>query len=374
MKKTDIIHYIYQKIIKPFFFCFDAEMVHNHILTFGSFLGSLRIFRTITRFFFFYSHPSLEQKICNINFRNPLGLAAGFDYNAQLPQILLSVGFGFNTVGTITNMPYGGNPKPMLGRLPKSRSLLVNKGFKNNGVHILSKKLKKYSLEIPLGISIGRTNSTKLKTVEESIADIIAAFLIFEKEGIQNSYYELNISCPNLLFAVESFSDIQNLDALLQEIQKLQLQKPIFIKMPLERSNEEIRALLKKICEYSIIKGVIFGNLQKDKNDPSFDKNEVMKFSKGYFSGKPCEKRSNELIKLAYQQCGTKLIIIGCGGVFNAQDAYVKIRLGASLIQLITGMIYEGPQVIGEINRGLVTLMKQDGFTNISQVIGVDAT
>ncbi len=373
MKKADIIHYVYQKIVKPFFFCIDAERIHSHMLAFGSLLGSFRIFRAITRFFFFYSHPSLEQKICNINFLNPIGLAAGFDYNAQLPQILSSVGFGFNTVGTITNMPYGGNPKPMLGRLPKSRSLLVNKGFKNDGSHTLSKKLKKYSLEIPLGISIGRTNSAKLKTVKESIADIIAAFLIFEKEGIQNSYYELNISCPNLLFAVESFSDIQNLDALLQEIQKLQLQKPLFIKMPLERSNKETQILLEKICEYPIIKGVIFGNLQKDRNDPTFDKNEVLKSSKGYFSGKPCEKRSNELIKLTYQQCAKRLVIIGCGGVFNAQDAYVKIRFGASLVQMITGMIYEGPQIVGDINRGLVELMHREGFTHISQVIGVDS-
>jgi dihydroorotate dehydrogenase len=118
------------------------------------------------------------------------------------------------------------------------------------------------------------------------------------------------------------------------------------------------------------VSGVIFGNLQKNKQDSSLDQKEVARFAKGNFSGKPTEKRSNELISLAYKTCGEKLIVIGCGGVFNAEDAYKKIKLGASLVQMITGMIFEGPQVISDINLGLVKLLKTDGYKNISEAIG----
>jgi dihydroorotate dehydrogenase len=127
-----------------------------------------------------------------------MGLAAGFDYEARLTQSLFPWGFGFQTVGTITNNPYEGNPRPMLGRLPKSKSLMVNKGFKNLGAETTAKKLKGLTFKIPVGISIGRTNSPKLTTQEESIKDILIAFRKFEKEKIKNAYYELNISCPNL--------------------------------------------------------------------------------------------------------------------------------------------------------------------------------
>lgn len=370
--RNKILSLLYRMLIKPFFFLNDPELVHNRVLEMGGALGKHAATRKVCSLVFGYHNSILEQTMESISFTNPIGLAAGFDYNAQLPEILPSVGFGFNTVGTITNMAYEGNPSPMLGRLPKSKSLLVNKGFKNNGAEYIAEKLKQFSLGIPLGISIGRTNSAQLKTVNDSIADIVAAFSVFEREGVRNSYYELNISCPNLLFATESFSDVQNLEFLLNEIDTLQVKKPIFIKMPLEKSNEDAHILLEKIIEHPVIKGVIFGNLQKNRKDPSLDPVEVLKFERGYFSGKPCEKRSNELIQLAHKGYGRKLIVIGCGGVFSAQDAYTKIKLGASLIQMITGIIYEGPQVVSEINRGLVELLKKDGYSNISQAVGVD--
>ena len=138
--------------------------------------------------------------------------------------------------------------------------------------------------------------------------------------------------------------------------------------MPIEKSDEDVFKMLKVIVEFKFIKGVIFGNLQKDRKDPSLDQEEVRKFPVGNFSGKPCEKRSNELIKLCYKKYGKRLIIIGCGGVFSAEDAYQKIKLGASLVQLITGMVFQGPQLIPQINFGLAELLKKDGFKHISQV------
>jgi dihydroorotate dehydrogenase len=142
--------------------------------------------------------------------------------------------------------------------------------------------------------------------------------------------------------------------------------------MPISISDKEFLSLLDVISKYKSIKGIIIGNLLKDRKNKLLDKQEVGRFKEGSFSGKPCEARSNELIKLSYKKYGSKLIIIGCGGVFNGQDAYKKIKLGASLIQLITGMIYQGPQLISQINIELEELLEKDGYKNIREAIGSD--
>ncbi|OGM05244.1 dihydroorotate dehydrogenase (quinone) [Candidatus Woesebacteria bacterium RIFCSPHIGHO2_01_FULL_39_32] len=364
--------YKYRYILKKILFLFDAEFVHEKTIGFGKFVGKNRLLRNIFSYFYDYRSTSLKQKVLGINFESPIGLAAGFDYDANLTQFLPSLGFGFMSVGTITNMPYAGNPAPRLGRLPKSKSLLVNKGFKNEGADVIADKIKNQNFEIPVGISIGRTNSSELDSQKKSIDDIISAFKKFESTKIKNSYYELNISCPNLIHQGEVvFDEPKKLDELLVKVDSLKLKKPVFLKMPIDKSDQETLELLKIISTHSP-KGVIFGNLQKDKKHPSLHLDEVAKFEKGYYSGKPTYQRSNELIKLAYKNFKNRLVIIGCGGVFSAEDAYTKIKLGASLVQLITGLVYNGPQLVAEINFGLVDLLKKDGYKNISQAIGVD--
>lgn len=139
--------------------------------------------------------------------------------------------------------------------------------------------------------------------------------------------------------------------------------------MPIDKTDKETLDMLKVISKHSP-KGVIFGNLQKDRKHKSLDKSEVAKFKMGNFSGKPTFERSNELIKLAYKKYKNRFVIIGCGGVFSAEDAYTKIKLGASLIQMITGLIYQGPQIVSEINLGLAELLKKDGYKNISKAVG----
>lgn len=361
---------IYQKILKPFFFILDPEFIHNQMIYFGSILGDTPLIKFIGSKFV-YNDKSLKQKITGINFDNPVGLAAGFDYNSDLTQTLYYLDFGFQTVGTITNLPYKGNPPPRLGRLTKSKSLMVNKGFKNIGVEEISKKIKDLNFKIPTGISIGVTNSKDIKTIKNAIEDIVSAFKIFEKSKIKNSYYELNISCPNLINNKSiSFYPPSNLDLLLTAVDKLKTKKPIFVKMPIEKSNQELLKMLKIIVNHKSINGIIIGNLMKDRKNPDLVLQEVKKFKVGNFSGKPCEKRSNELIRLAYENYKNRLVIIGCGGVFSADDAYRKIKLGASLVQLITGMIYQGPQLISQINLGLIDLLEKDGFKNISNAVG----
>lgn len=361
---------VYKNVLKPVFFLMDPEFVHERMTATGELLGKCwctkKLFKTIYR----YDDQTLVQKLHGLSFKNPVGLAAGFDYQAQLTQILPSISFGFGTVGTITNLAYAGNPSPRLGRLPKSRSLMVYKGFKNHGAKAVAQKLVKLKFSYPVGVSIGRSNNKGLITQKDSVKDIIIAFETFLSAKVNNAYYELNISCPNL-FGDVSFYPPQNLDELLREVDKLNITEPIFIKMPIEKTDTETLAMLDIVVKHNIA-GVIFGNLQKNRKDPALDQEEVAKFDRGNFSGKPTFKRSNELIRSAYKNYGKKLTIIGCGGIFSAVDAYTKIKLGASLVQLITGMIFEGPALIGQINFGLVKLLRQDGFKHITDAIGVE--
>lgn len=370
---TSILAFKYKYIFKPLFFKIDPEKVHEGMVSFGEMLGKNKTILNLLTPLFRIESPRLKQKIAGITFDNPIGLAAGFDYDAHLTQSLSMIGFGFQTAGTITNIPYEGNPRPMLGRLPKSQSLMVNKGFKSNGAEKIAKKLKGQKFTIPLGISIGRSNNSKLKTQKESIKDIITSFKMFDSpsagERIKNAYYEMNISCPNLIHGDVTFYPSKNLNDLLTALDKLKLTKPLFIKMPIDRTDSEVISMLKVITKHKVA-GVIFGNLQKDRKNKALIKEEVNKFKVGNFSGKPTYERSNELISLAHKKFGDRLVIIGCGGVFSASDAYEKIKRGASLIQLITGMIFVGPQLISQINSGLLKLLKRDGFDSISQAIG----
>jgi len=362
----------YRNIFSKFLFLFNPEFIHEFIISIGEKIGNFGVSRGLVKKVFYVNKKSLSQNIAEINFQSPIGLAAGFDYQAKLTKILPVISFGFQTIGTITNHPYDGNPKPRLGRLLKSKSLMVNKGFKNPGIKEIIKKLQKNGFAIPVGLSIGKTNTVKDETQEQAVEDIVSAFKIAEKSRINLRFYELNISCPNLLGNV-SFYPPENLRELLKAVTELNLKKPLFIKMPIEQTDEETRKMLDVIVSFPVT-GVIFGNLQKNRKDKALNQEEIKKYPIGNFSGKATEQRSNELIEVAYKGYGKKLIIIGCGGVFNANDAYRKIRLGATLVQLVTGLIFEGPGLVSQINIDLDKLLKKDGFSNISEAIGKDVS
>lgn len=359
----------YQNVVKKIFFKIDAETVHNFMVASGELMASIPFVPNILSALFSYNSSILDQNINEIHFANPVGLAAGFDYNAQLTQILASMGFGFQAIGTITAQPYEGNPKPRLGRLPNSKSLLVNKGFKNKGIEAIVEKLKDRQFPIPVGLSVGSTNK-EFNSSKEQIEDYLTTFRFAEQHLPQITHYELNISCPNLKTG-EPFTTPDRLKPLLTAVEKLKLSKPVFIKMPTDLSVNDSRKLL-RVAEKFSITGCIFGNLTKDRKNPDLDPAEVARAGKGNFSGKPVEKRANALLADAYKHFGKRFTLIGCGGIFSAEDAYKKIKLGASLLQMITGMIYMGPQVIGQINHDLVKLLHRDGYTHISEAIGVD--
>ncbi len=357
--------FFYTAGLKPYLFQKDPEDVHQRMTLLGELLGRSRLGRWFVGFFFRFSHPSLEQTVVGIRFSNPIGLAAGFDKDGRLVDILPEVGFGFAEVGSITGESCLGNPKPRLWRLPKSRGLVVNYGLKNDGCEVVSRRLAKRVFRFPIGISVAKTNASGTVDVEAGIADYVKAFRAFAEIG---DYLTVNISCPNA-FGGEPFTDPQRLELLLVALDAIPTLHPVFLKMPADLTEAALQALL-EVARRHRIHGIIFVNLTKRYDRSTIDQEERSSIMIGGVSGKPVTEDANRLVAWAYRLYGSRFVYIGCGGVFSAKDAYEKILQGASLVQLITGMIYEGPQLIGEINRELARLIERDGFKSVADAVG----
>jgi dihydroorotate dehydrogenase len=363
--RNSIVRFLYKQLARRIFFLMDPEKIHNYMIAFGRFLGSNPVTRAITAFFFSYSNKTLNQNILGIHFKNPVGLAAGFDKDAKIIGVMKATGFGFTEIGSVTGEPCPGNPGRRLWRLIKSQGLLINYGLNNQGAEEISKRLSHKKFLTPVGTNVAKTNCKATVDVQAGIADYTKAYRLLSNIG---DYSVINISCPNA-FGGEPFTDPERLESLLVEIKKVPSKKPIFVKIAPDLKE----AVVDNILEISLkhgVKGFICTNLTKNRNNQKIlDKNlpEI-----GSISGKPIEGLSEKMISYVYKKTKGKAVIIGVGGIFSAEDAYRKIRLGSSLVQMITGMIFEGPQVISEINQGLVRLLKKDGFKNISEAVGKD--
>jgi dihydroorotate dehydrogenase len=363
--RNKIIGFLYKGILKPVFFRFDPEKVHDRMICFGKALGKSKSGQKITAYLFDYSHKGLEQDILGIHFRNPIGLAAGFDKNAELTQVIHKVGFAFEEVGSITGFECLGNPKPRLWRLKESEGLVVYYGLKNDGAEIISQRMKNLKPTGIIGTSVAMTNCLANLDTDTAVNDYTKAFSAFVDIG---DYFTINISCPNTEGG-QPFNDYLKLDILLNKIDQIETKKPIFIKLSPDMSFEGLEKIL-DVAKQHRVHGIITTNLTKNKNNPKILDKNIPKV--GGISGKPVNSLSDDMIAFIRKREGNRFIIIGCGGIFTAEDAYRKIRNGASLVQMITGMIFQGPQTISEINRGLVELLRRDGFKNISEAVGVD--
>lgn len=352
----------YKYIAKPLLFRFPPDKVHNAMVATVVRCQKSAALRTIIRRMFSYEDEILQRKVAGIEFANPIGLSAGFDKNIELPPMMQAIGFGFMTGGSVTAKPCAGNVRPWFHRLPKERSIVVHAGLGNEGSKIIAERIKGRSDSLPLFVSAAPTNDKSLKTADAAIADYLQTIRRLHTHA---QAIELNISCPNT-FDGEPFTSPRLLTRLLTEVDKLSLSQLVFIKMPHDLEWPEYQELLGAIVGHNVT-GVTVSNLRKDRTCIA-----VPEGVRGGLSGKPTWEKSNELIEKTYERYGDKLVIIGVGGVFGAEDAYTKIRLGASLVGLITGMIYEGPQLIGDINAGLARLLRADGYTNIAEAVGAD--
>lgn len=363
--KDFLFDFLYKRLLRPLFFKIDPEIAHERFIKLGIFLGKHKTTKALTKFFFDYSNKKLEQHILGITFKNPVGLAAGFDKDAQIIDILPAVGFGFTEIGSVTGEPCEGNPRPRLWRLPASQGLIVYYGLKNDGSEKISRRLRYRKFSLPVGISVAKTNCPATVDTAAGIEDYAKAFEAFVDIG---SYFTINISCPNA-FGGLPFTNPHKLELLLKKIEDVPNKKPVFLKLPPNLPEKEVDEII-EVAQRRKIDGFICTNLSKDRNNPAVVERDIPPV--GGISGKPAQAAADRLIEYIYHRTKGKFVIIGCGGIFSAQDAYKKIKLGASLVQLITGMIYEGPQLIGEINKGLARLLARDGYKNISEAVGAD--
>lgn len=358
--------FCYRYGAKPFLFRCDPERTHDRFLAIGRRLGSLSWAQRVLARSYAYAHPALEQRIAGILFSNPIGLAAGFDKNGWLTGVLPSIGFGFMEVGSVTAQPCAGNPKPRLWRLPESGALQVYYGLANDGAAAVAARIPPKPHAIPMGMSVAKTNSVATVDRRAGIADYLAGIRTVSGVG---DYLTLNVSCPNT-FGGEPFTTPDALDALLGAVDTLPVREPVFLKFPCDLDGGVFDALLAVAASHRVA-GVIISNLTKEYNSTRITRGDRVRLqSRGGISGKPVAARANALIARTYRAYGDRLVIVGCGGVFTADDAYEKIQLGASLIQLITGMVYQGPSAIGQIAAGLVDRLRRDGHRTISNAIG----
>jgi dihydroorotate dehydrogenase len=356
-------------------FLMDPEQAHYSMKRIGVFLGSNPITKSFTSLLFDYGHKSLKIEVDGIKYRNPIGLSAGFDKDGELTKIYPNLGFGLAELGSITGEICPGNPGKRLFRMVKSKSIVVWYGLNNMGAEKLSSRLagQKFG-RLRVGINAALSNMSSEFDLDSSIADYLKTMTLFKDIG---DYYTVNISCPNTQEG-EPFVDKDKLDALLTAINKHIrpiTAKPIYVKLAADMTVKEIDTIVDACVEHNM-EGVVCTNLAKPQYNTEHRPEEypttkgLLPAGKGAMSGLPLQRISTNVVRHVYRRTRGKLTIIGVGGIFNARDAYEKITSGASLCHMITTMIFDGPQNINEINRGLVKLLKADGFSSIAEAVG----
>jgi dihydroorotate dehydrogenase len=359
---------VYRSLLRPLLFRLPPETSHHLALT------SLRFAKPINSLIFreHESPPALNIKLFGLNFSNPVGLAAGFDKDGIALQELASLGFSHIEAGTVTFHPQPGNPRPRLFRLPKDRALINRAGFNNHGAEAFAEKVRSRRPDCVLGVSIGKSKITPL---ENAVDDYLASFEIVY--GVAD-YIAINVSSPNTP-QLRQLQQTDHLTALLTALQKrnLELQGrmqrskplPLLVKISPDIDRSELENIVDVAMRLDV-DGIIATNTTIARSHLNSSANEIAVCGEGGLSGQPLRKRSTEMIASIYQITRGNLPIIGVGGIFTALDAWEKIGAGASLVQLYTGFIYQGPFVARDINRGLLALMKKHGFETLSDAIG----
>ncbi len=344
--------------IKNILFRFDPETAHSIA---GLGLRSLPYAPIVLKALkkhYFVNDPSLQQRLFGVKFQNPVGLAAGFDKNGEYITATPTLGFGYTEIGTITPQPQEGNPKPRLFRLKEDRSIQNAMGFNNHGAEYMLKQLNKlYFFDYPIGINIGKN---KLTPEDKALEDYERLLYTFKDQG---DYIVINISSPN----TPGLRDLQNEQFIgdLFSMAKKITDQPIFLKIAPDMMAEDAIAL----CTSAVNAGATGIIATNTTIDYSLSK-DAKDF--GGISGALVREKSYELFKALGEALYDKTILISVGGIETAEDAYRRIKAGASLVQVYSMLIYNGPNMIKEINEGLVKLLKADGYSNISEAVGSD--
>lgn len=341
---------VYKKLLKPFFFLLSPESAHGLTIFLLKLTLSIPLVSTLFKKRYSFKSSNLERELMGLKFPNPVGLAAGFDKDGKYFKAMSSLGFGFIEVGTVTPQPQAGNPKPRLFRLPGDEALINRMGFNNDGVAALKNRLHKTGKQqLIIGGNIGKN---KVTPNEQAADDYVYCF---EALFPYVDYFVVNVSSPNTpnLRALQDKEPLTQLLALLQTKNKSKAQpKPILLKIAPDLTNEQLDDIL-EIVAATKIDGVIATNTTISRKKLTTPSTEVEKIGAGGLSGQPLTHRSTEVIRYLSKKSNGELLIIGVGGIASPKDAIEKLEAGASLIQVYSGLIYEGPGLVKRINQAL---------------------
>jgi len=379
---------LYKIFARPVLFRLDPEKAHKLAVDLGSFVKDSGV-DSLARQMFEYKNECLRSDFCRHNYDNPVGLAAGFDKNAEYIDMLSMLGFGFVEIGSVTAKPSLGNPKPRSFRLPMDRAIINRMGLNNDGADAVRARLLVSKPNINYGVNIAKTHNLDILG-SKAIKDFCYSFKQLYSFG---AYTAINISCPNTA-EEKTFEDPMALDELLcaisEERRKFannsQINKPLLLKLSPDVYGNDIPKkyldLILQVAENRGIDGYVISNTSLGRGRLRTPKTEIEKIGRGGLSGAPIRSPSTRMIQhvydylrnsRSYQENQKIPQIIGCGGIFCAKDAYEKIKAGATLVQVYTGLIYEGPFLVKSIKKGLVRLLEKDGLKTISEAVGVEA-
>ncbi|MFK7772387.1 MAG: quinone-dependent dihydroorotate dehydrogenase [Saprospiraceae bacterium] len=342
---------MYKIFIKPFLFLFSAEKAHHLTIRLLKITLSIPIVSFLFKKSMELKDDRLKREIFGLTFQNPVGLAAGFDKDGKSYHAMSSMGFGFIELGTVTPQPQDGNPQPRLFRVKEDEGIINRMGFNNEGVHALVERLKKGKPEsVVIGGNIGKNKITPNERAEEDYAycfDVLFPYV---------DYFVVNVSSPNTpnLRALQDREPLTKLLTMLQEMNhKKSTPKPILLKIAPDLNNAQLDDIL-EIVKDSKIAGIIATNTTISREGLKTSKQQIEEIGNGGLSGKPVKQRSTEVIRYLSTKSNGELKIIGVGGISTPEDAKEKLEAGASLVQVYSGMVYEGPYMVKRINRALL--------------------
>jgi dihydroorotate dehydrogenase len=356
---------IYNSLVKPLLFQLDAERAHNATHTFAHTASQSYLLKALASSIYSYQSPKLNQQIWGLNFRNPIGLAAGFDKNGQIPEIMQAIGFGFIEIGSITANPNTGNPKPRSFRLPQDRALINRMGLNNDGAQTIVKRLKNKKIDIPLGINIAKTHNSDIMG-KAAIQDYVHSFIEAKKIA---DYITVNISCPNTSMG-KTFEDPSALDELLSALKIRDDARviPTLVKFSADLTRQQLLDLL-EICEDHRVHGYVACNTSSSREGLKTSKTRLEKIGQGGLSGRPIANKCTQIISWISEATKGQKPIIGVGGIDSFEIAHKMLLAGADLLQIYTGLIYEGPGLVKSINRKLVNELNRLDIKSIHQLV-----
>ncbi len=341
---------MYKLLLRPLFFLFDPEKIHYFTFSLIKFISKIPGFNSIFRSLYVVNDKRLERNLFGLTFKNPVGLAAGFDKNAVLYNELANFGFGFIEIGTVTPKAQAGNPKKRLFRLKDDQGIINRMGFNNEGLEGAISQLKKNKGKLIIGGNIGKNTQTK---PEDYTNDYLECFDALHPYV---DYFVLNVSCPNV-GSHAKLNDKDYLEELINAVQNanktFEKQKPILLKIAPDLNTNQLDEIIQLVTDTKL-DGVIASNTSMDRSDLKATKKQLESIGNGGLSGQPIKEKSTQVIKYLSENSNKSFPIIGVGGVHSAKDALEKINAGADLIQIYTGFIYEGPSLIKSINKAIL--------------------